>query len=328
MSEADNGLTTEGALELSKERLGQKPPPATQEPDPAVEQQPDAAQAAADGEQAEATPGDGKPGGERADFSWVQDPQVRAALEQTNDSTVAKWLKDWDTQYRKATQERSEAKKAADDYRKKAELYDTFDGDEDVRAAIAGAIQAKSAKKQATPFPWDTATAAEIQAEIERIADAKAEAKAEAKIRERVQAPQERVQAVLGKAASMFQESWKDRMSKEQYLAAWEHARQHYGDDAFQADNVEQLFGPILEAAATKAELDKFKGAQAGAAKQALKATSPAGTAGSVAARPTKPQAKKPDGKPETAREATKAALLERYGWTERDLDEAARGPI
>jgi hypothetical protein len=140
-------------------------------------------------------------------------------------------------------------------------------------------------------------------------------------VAEKVTKPVSRVQGVLSVARGMFGE-WQDKVPEAAYKAAWDEAVQEFGEDSFTPENTKRLFTPYLKAAAARQELEAIKGAKAKSAEVAKRATSPAGSA-TAAPRP----AEKPiaPGDRAAIRAKTRAQLLEQMGWSESDLDSAAR---
>lgn len=325
MSEASDGpQSTEAALAMSTARLEAMSSGKAPQGEPAGGGgDPEGAQATADAKAGAATP-TAEPTVKQADFSWVGDAKLRSALEATNSPDIAKWLKDTIATQTQTSQAKSALEKEVEALRVKAQAFDTIDADDELSAAVAKAYAAKKEKPAAKPRADLTqADNATIWAEIERVAEEKAQAIAERLLNDKVISPQNRKQAVLQKAIDLYP-SWKDRLTPDQFKAVWKHTVEHWGEGSFSADNVERLFEPFLTIEATKAELETHKGVKAAEAAQALKATSPAGTSG-VASAPVKPVERKPDGKTETTRGRTLAAIQERYGWTESQLEEAAR---
>lgn len=324
MSEASDGLpeSTQAALDLSTARLSElSGKPATPVKAEGAGEDPSKAQAAAEGSEA-STPTVETPAAPKADFSWVTDAELRSTLEATGSVKAAEWLKGFNAKHTQATQERAKLEKELEGVRHRAQAFDVIDNDPDLSAAVATAMAQRKQKVQ-PKVVWSELTSEQVDAEMDRRIETRAREVAEALLNEKVVSPATRQRAVVGKATSMYAD-WKDRLSEAEYRDAWEHARTHYGDDAFSADNVETLFRPILTMKAAEKELAALKGAKATQATQALKATSPAGTSG-VATGAPKPVERKPDGKKETARTRTLNHIQERYGWTESDLEAAAR---
>lgn len=324
MTEADAGLTTASALALSTARLGSQGGADTQTEDPKT------AQATATPDQ-KATPTAEPAGGEKADFSWVQDAELRSGLEATGSVKVAKWLKDFTGTHTKKSQEAAaaaervkalEAETAS--LRQKAQLADAIEADDALATVVLDALKAKRAP--AKKIDWTQASNDEIEAEMARVkAEAKEEALAAAKtlLTDTLVTPRQREQAILQKAASMY-DGWKDRMTKEQFSKAWDHTVQHFGAASITPENAEGFFTLVLNHEATANELASIKSAQAASAAQAARATSPAGTSG-VASTAVREVERKPDGKVETARQNTLTYIQERFGHTRAQLDEAAR---
>lgn len=330
MTEADAGLpeSTEAALSLSTARLGGAP----QEAGSADGEDPKTAQATA-AQPTPATPTAEPTGGAKADFSWVQDAELRAGLEATGSVKVAKWLKDFQGTHTQKSQEATRLAKEVQDLqaerdglKSKAQLAEAIEADDDLAAAVATALAAKRSKKPAVEVDLTQASDAEIKAYIAQVReDAKADALAQAKafLTETLVTPRQREQAILSKAASMY-DGWKDRFTKEEFTKAWDHTVQHFGGSSITPENAEGYFTLVLNHEATAKELASLKTAQAASAAQAARATSPAGTSG-VASSAVKVTEKKPDGKPETAREKTLEWLREVRGYTPDILEEAAR---
>lgn len=316
--------TTEEAISLSKLRLGGKPAAVTQEATPEAKEQPQDAQAAVE-PVAEAKP-EGQPTEQpKAGFSWVADPAKRAALEGANlPSDVADWLNEWQAANTRKLQEAAEIRKQADGLRKKAEAWETVEGDPRLRKAIAQAMVAAEAEPEPEkPFDYASATSDEIERHI----TAKAAKIAESLVNERVIAPKTKAQKVLDAAASAYAEWQQAGLDEAGYRAAWTEAVGALGEAAFMADpdRAPSLAKPYLEKAALKRQLAAIEARTKQAAVSAQRATSPAGTSAVAAQAEPKPVERKPDGSPKTARERTMALLEQRYGWTQRDLETAAR---
>ncbi len=321
MTEADAGLpeTTEGALSLSKARLdAQAPKPATPKAPPVAPEQPSKAQAAT-GAEADGTKPAGQSTPNAVDFSYIADPELRAALEKANlPDTATKSLKGWVADYTKKSQ-------AASANERKAQAWEAAESLPGFKAAMA-ALVAKTEAPEVVDEPEVDLTQADnktiwaaVRAEAKKIA----RAEAGSLVQERVFEPVTSQQKIVAEVVGMFPE-WQDRLDKETFRLTWDEARAHYGDEAFTPQNVPVLFKPFLERAAVSAELAVLKGKRTKDSEAALKAISPAG-GGSIATRGADAPKAKPDGKRETAREATKAELLARFGWSESDLEAAAR---
>lgn len=323
MTEDVYGLpdSTEGALALSKERLAAASGKPSTPPEPtAAGKQPEATEAADQDAEAGATPPDGQPAKPKADYSFVADPVLRTAFEGSNlPDTVQKAMRKWAASYTQATQKASELEKRAIEME---EVEALIRRDPALRAAFANALTGGTPQPE-KKFDWTQASNEEIEAEIERKAEARAKAAAESVLEAKVLNPQKRAQAILQRAASLWPE-YDGKLTYEQFTATWDEAVSHYGDTAFTPENVERLFKPFVERAVLSGEIETLKGAKAKDAERAIKATSPAGT--SAVAPTQRPKAPAPpDGKAQTARERTLAALREKYGWTEDDLERSAR---
>ena len=327
MTEAETGLpqTTEAALALSKERLGIKPDPATPPPAAEVVEQPGNAQVTAE-TTAQTNPApavESKATEVKPDWSFVADPQLRSALEGANLPPEAhSKFKDWQADYTRKSQ-------AAKAYEAKAAAWTELESDPDLFGALKDAYAAKvTGKKPAAEvkkaFDYANSTSEEIEAHIEAQIEAKAEARARALIEAEVKAPVTRERQIKATVEGLYSEV-KSNLTQEQYIAAWDKARAHYGDEAFTPENAKALFQPILEAEVAKAELARIKTQKAQDAGLALKAATPAGTAGSVKDKPPAAPERKPDGKAETARQRTLETLEQRYGYTRAQLEQAAR---
>ena len=321
MTEADAGLpeTTEQALSLSKERLdAQAAKPSTPKAAPVAPEQPSKAQAAT-GAEAEETKPTGQSTPNAVDFSYIADPDLRAALEKANlPDTATKSLKGWVADYTKKSQ-------AASANERKAQAWEAAESLPGFKAAMA-ALVAKAETPEVVAEPEVDLTQADnktIWAAIRAEAKKMARAEAESMVNERVFEPVTNQQKIVAEAKGLFSE-WKDRVDEATFRATWDATRTHYGDEAFTPQNVKVLFEPFLNAAAVSAELAVLKGKRTKDSEAALKAISPAG-GGSIATRGADAPKAKPDGKRETARQATKAELLERFGWSESDLEAAAR---
>lgn len=319
MTEADAELpeTTETALSLSQERLSAKSGKSTQEA-PVAKAEPSAQAQAAD-EDADATQADtASPAADKPDFSFVADPAFRAALENPNPKVLHDRLKALMGDYTQKSQKASE-------YEKKAAAFDDLISVPGAQEAIANLLA--GAGRPSNPEPEEipdlsNMDSKEIIAYFDKRIEAKAEALAERKIAERVQQPVARVQGILNVARGMYAE-WQDRVPEAVYKATWDEAVKAFGEDAFTPENTPILFTPYLKAAAARIELEAIKGAKAKSAEVAKRATSPAGTSGS----PSRPAVDKPIAKGDKGaiRSATAREVLERYGWSERDLDAAAK---
>lgn len=323
MSEAETGLhqTTESALALSKDRLAAMAAPTQESAEPVGEQPGEAQDTAPDG--AGTNPAGESKEPPKADWSFVADPSLRAALEAAQLPVEAhSKFKDWVGDYTRKTQA---AKEAAEGH---AAWRDVV-SDPDLFGALKAAYEAKKAgrkpepEKAAEPFKWASATESEIDAEITRRAEAIAAKTAQRVVDSEVKAPQTRRQQTVARAEALYQEV-QGSMSPEQFRSAFGAAVQHFGQDAFTPDNVETLFRPFLDMERAKAELAAAKAATQKDVALARKATSPAGSSSPAFNKPQPRKPAAPDGDPRTAREATKRAL-EEMGFNLADLERAAR---
>lgn len=321
MTEADAGLpeTTEQALVLSKERLAARTAPTQVEPPVEVEQ-PTEAQAAA-GAEAGTKPIGQSEAGAKADFSFVADPALRTALEKANlDAGTREKFKAWTTDYTQKTQRASE-------YERKAQAWEALEGIPGAKKAIAQLLA--SAESGGEPEPDEVLPDLTTMDNKDIVAFIRAEAKrlardeAESTLRQRVLEPATRKDQILSVPAGMFKE-WKDVLPRDEFIKVWEESVAYYGEDQFTPENAGRLFQPFLDKAVLAREVAGFKAKQSKDAAVAQRATSPAGSS-IVSAGAKEPETAKPTGKPEDARKRTKAELLERFGWSERDLEQAAR---
>ena len=319
MTEADAGLpeTQEQALSLSKERLERIAPKPTQKAAPAKAEPPAQAQAADDeGEGAKAEPASPEP--KKAEYTFVANPVLRAALEANPlpDEAVES-LKGWMADYTQKSQKASE-------YEKKARAFDDLVEIPGAQEALAGLLaqQGRASEPEPEEVPdLSSMDSKDIVAFFDKRIQAQAQALAEKMVAERVEKPVARVQGVLSAVTSMYGE-WKDKVTEATYRSAWDEARADYGEDAFTPQNAKILFTPYLKAAAARQELDAIKGAKAKSAEVAKRATSPTGSA-TAAPRPS--QAPIAPGDKAAVRARTLAMLEEQNGWTASDLDAAAR---
>lgn len=322
MTEADAGLpeTQEQALSLSKERLERIAPKPTQKAASAPTEPPAQAQAADD--EGKATQGDEpSPEPKKAEYSFVANPVLRAALEANPlpDEAVES-LKGWMADYTQKSQKAARV----DEYEKKARAFDDLVEIPGAQEALAGLLarQGKPEAPEVEDVPdLSSMDSKDIIAFFDKRIEAKAQALAERMVAERVEKPVARVQGVLSTVKAMYGE-WKDKVTEATYRSAWDEARADYGDDAFTPENAKILFTPYLKAAAARQELEAIKGAKAKSAEVAKRATSPAGSA-TAAPRPS--QAPIAPGDKAAIRARTLAMLEEQNGWTASDLDAAAR---
>lgn len=307
--------TTAEALQLSKLRLGGEPKPDTH-PSPVVAEPPKHAQEAAE-PAAEAKPEGQPPEKPKAEFSWIPDPVLRAAIEGANlpDEALSKF-KGWTASYTQKAQE-------AADLRKKASAWETVENDPRLMRAVADAISAavKEPEPEA-PFDYASATSEQIETHIR----ATAARMAEDLVNKRVVEPRTKGQRVLAAAGGAWGE-WSGQLDEPGYRAAWQEAVNVLGEAAFMAnpDAAPSLARPFLEKAALSRKLAALEARTQQQVSVAKRATSPAGTAtvASVEAPPSAPPKK--DGDAKTARERTLKLIAERYGWSASDLEAAAR---
>lgn len=319
MTEADAGLpeTQEQALSLSKERLERMSPKPTQAAAPAKAEPPAQAQAADDeGEGAKAEPASPEP--KKAEYSFVANPVLRAALEANPlpDDAVES-LKGWMADYTQKSQKASE-------YEKKARAFDDLVEIPGAQEALAGLLaqQGRAQEPEPEEVPdLSSMDSKDIVAFFDKRIQAQAQALAEKMVADRVEKPVARVQGVLSTVKSMYGD-WKDKVTEATYRSAWDEARADYGEDAFTPQNAKILFTPYLKAAAARQELEAIKGVKAKSAEVAKRATSPTGSA-TAAPRPS--QAPIAPGDRAAVRARTLAMLEEQNGWTASDLDAAAR---
>lgn len=319
MTEADAGLpeTQEQALSLSKERLERMSPKPTQAAAPAKAEPPAQAQAADDeGEGAKAKPASPEP--KKAEYSFVANPVLRAALEANPlpDDAVES-LKGWMADYTQKSQKASE-------YEKKARAFDDLVEIPGAQEALAGLLaqQGRAQEPEPEELPdLSSMDSKDIVAYFDKRNEARARAIAREMVAEQVVQPAARVQGVISTVKSWFGE-WKDKVTEANYRSAWDEARADYGEDAFTPENTKILFTPYLKAAVLRQELEAIKGAKAKSAEVAKRATSPTGSA-TAAPRPS--QAPIAPGDRAAVRARTLAMLEEQNGWTASDLDAAAR---
>ena len=321
VTEAETGLpdTTEAALDMSKVRLEAikaKAPTHPADADGAAEQ-PEKAQAA-EGSEAEVTKGaPAQSTAKNTEYSFVADPALRAALEATNlPEDARRSLKKWGADY---TQKSQQAAKVAD-YEQKARALEALSELPGFEEAVGNLI-AKSKQGGAEVEPEPDLTKAD-NATILRFIRDEARRQAEAMVQERVVRPVTANQQILAKAAGMYGE-WQEHLDEAAFKEAWNEAVDtHRGD--ITPDNVERLFKPFLKAASAARELEAIRGQKSKSAEAAARAISPAGGSSSATAS-SRQQAPSKDGKAETARMRTKKMLEERFGWSESDLDAAAK---
>ncbi len=320
MTEADSGLpeTTEQALDMSKERLTAS---STQDGLPESGEQPAEAQAADEALEGQTT-GNAQSGARKSDFSFVADPVLRSALEASQlpaDARAA--LKAWQADYTRKSQ-------AAAEYERKAQAWDALESMPGSRKAIADLFaQGESSgetKQEAEAEEMVDLTQADnetIWKAIKTEAARQAKVIAEQMLQERIIAPVSTRQRVIESAKSMYPE-WQERLDESGFKQAWSEAVSHYGEDAFTPENTGHLFAPFLERAAVKRELDAIKGKQAKDAGFAKRAISPAGL--STSATQSSQNGKIAPGDKKAVRALTRQQILERFGWSERDLNNAA----
>lgn len=318
MSEADTGLpeTTEQALDLSKERLDAA---STQDGHAVDGEQPAEAQAADEALEGQTT-GDAQSGARKSDFSFVADPALRSALEASQLPAEARAaLKAWQADYTRKSQ-------VASEYERKAQAWEALESMPGARKAIADLFaQAESGgQPQAEPEEMVDLTQADndtIWKAIRTEAAKQAKVIAEQMLQERIIAPVSTRQQVIESAKSLYPD-WQSRLDESGFKQAWAEAVSHYGEDAFTPQNTGHLFAPFLERAAVKRELDAIKGKQAKDAGYAKRAISPAGL--STSATQSSQNGKIAPGDKKAVRALTRQQILERFGWSERDLNNAA----
>lgn len=314
MTEADSGLpeTTEQALTLSKERLS------TQQANVGGGEQPAEAQAAAVDGGGE-TKGEAQSGEAKADFSFLADPKLRAAFETASlPPEAAQAMKAWAADYTRKSQ-------ALRDYEGKARAWETLEGMPGSRKAIAELL----AQSEPEPEPDISEQIDLTRADNETIwraireeAAKLARQVAEETLHEKVIAPVSTRQSVINSAKALWPQ-WKDRLDEGSFKKAWDEAVQHYGPDSFNPENAAYLFEPFLKSAAVRKELEEIKGSRMREVDIAKRATSPVGSSGS-ASRSTRSDSGSMGMDKQSVRSATRKQILERFGWSESDLNRAA----
>ncbi|MEB3198850.1 MAG: hypothetical protein VKP62_16785 [Candidatus Sericytochromatia bacterium] len=318
MTEADSGLpeTTEQALDLSKERLEAS---STQDGSPGAGEQLGEAQAADEALEGQTT-GNAQSGARKSDFSFVADPALRSALEASQlpaDARAA--LKAWQADYTRKAQ-------AAAEYERKAQAWEALESMPGARQAIADLFAQGDASSASSPKAEELVDLTQADNEtiwkaIRDEAAKQAKVIAEQMLQERIIAPVSTRQRVVESAKSLYSD-WQDRLDETGFKQAWADAVSHYGEDAFTPENTGHLFSPFLERAAVKRELESIKGKQAKDAGFAKRAISPAGL--STSATQSSQNSKIAPGDKKAVRALTRQQILERFGWSERDLNNAA----
>lgn len=316
MTEADSGLpeTTEQALSLSKERLS------TQQAESKSQEQPVEAQAAADVGDG-GTKSNAQSGETKADFSFLADPKLRAAFETASlPPDAAQAMKAWAADYTRKSQ-------ALKEYEGKARAWDTLEEIPGSRKAIAELLSQSEVEAEPDISEQVDLTRADnetIWRAIREEAAKLARQVAEETLHEKVIAPVSTRQSVINSAKSMWPE-WQNRLDEGSFKQAWDEAVRHYGEDAFNPQNTPYLFEPFLKGAAARRELDEIKGNRSRDVDFAKRATSPAGSSGSASRSPRSEDSLKTMDK-RSVREATRKQIMERFGWSESDLNRAASG--
>lgn len=316
MTEADSGLpeTTEQALSLSKERLS------TQMGNTGGGEQPAEAQAAAIDGGGE-TKGDAQSGEAKADFSFLADPTLRSAFESADLSPEAiQAMKAWTADYTRKSQ-------ALKDAEGKARAWEALEEIPNSRQVIAQLLAQPGEQKAEEPEELVDLTSADnetIWKAIKQEAAKLARQVAEQTLNEKVIAPVTSRQQVIDSAKSLWSK-WQGKLDESSFKEAWGEAVKHYGEDAFNPQNTPYLFEPFLQSAAVKRELDSIKGSRSKEIDFAKKATSPTGTSSSVN-RSSKSDMKMTGLDKSEIRAATRKQILERFGWSESDLNRAASG--
>lgn len=314
MSEANSGLpeTTEQALELSKERLS------TQESAGSGREQSGEAQAAANSGE---TKGDAQSSAE-ADFSFLADPNLRAAFEQANLSgEVAQAMKAWVADYTRKSQ-------AISEYESKAAAWEALEEIPGARKTIAELLSQDDddAYEPVEEEPVDLTTADNetIWNAIREEASKLARQAAEDTLQERLIEPVTNRQSVINSAKSLWPK-WQDKVDEAGFRQAWEEAVNHYGEDSFNPQNTPYLFEPFLKSAAARQELEVIKGNRTREVDFVKRATSPAGSSGS-ASRSSREDSAITKMDKRSVRSMTRKQILERFGWSESDLNRSASG--
>lgn len=316
MSEAESGLpeTTEQALSLSKERLS------TQRGALGGGEQPVEAQAAVDSGDGE-TKGDAQSGDAATDFSFLGDPNLRAAFEKASlPPEVAQAMKAWTADYTRKSQALKEAEG-------KAQAWEALEGIPGSRQAIAELLAQSddsSVPEQEELVDLTSADNETIWAAIKTEAAKLAREIAEQTLNERVIAPVTQRQQIIDSAKSLWPK-WQAKVDEASFKEAWSEALAHYGEDAFNPQNTPFLFEPFLKHAASRRELESIKGGRSREADIAKKATSPTGSSTSVS-RSSRDDVRTGPADKKSLRDITRKQIMERFGWSESDLNRAASG--
>lgn len=316
MSEAESGLpaTTEQAISLSKERLS------TQKTVAGVGEQSVEAQAAADVGYGE-TKGDAQSGEATADFSFLGDPNLRSAFEQASlPPEAVHAMKAWAADYTRKSQ-------ALRDAESKAQAWEALEGIPGSRQAIAELLAQSddpSVPEQEELVDLTSADNETIWKAIKTEAAKLAREIAEQTLNEKVIAPVSERQQIVESAKSLWPK-WQGRLDEAGFKQAWSEAIAHYGEDAFNPQNTPYLFEPFLKHAASTRELESIKGGRSREADIAKKATSPTGSSTSVS-RTSRDDLRSGPADKKSLRDITRKQIMERFGWSESDLNRAASG--
>ncbi len=314
MSEAESGLpeTTEQALSLSKERLS------TQKSSAGGGEQSVEAQAAADVGNS-GTKGDAQSGDAKADFSFLGDPTLRSAFESASLPPEAiQAMKAWTADYTRKSQALKEAEG-------KAQAWEALEGIPGSRQAIAELLAQSDPASEPEQEELVDLTSADnetIWAAIKNEAAKLAREIAEQTLNERVIAPVSQRQQIIETAKSLWPE-WQGRLDEAGFKQAWSEALAHYGEDVFNPQNTPYLFEPFLKHAASRRELESIKGNRSREADFAKKATSPTGSSSSVS-RSIRDDVRSGPADKKSLRDITRKQIMERFGWSESDLNRAA----
>lgn len=315
MSEADSGLpeTTEQAISLSKERLS------TQSDSAMAGEQSGEAQAAANSGE---TKGYAQSDAE-ADFSFLADPKLRSAFEQANLPTdVAHAMRAWVADYTRKSQALSE-------YEGKASAWDALEQLPGAKKAIAEILAESEDDDGYEPVEEEQVDLTSADNEtiwnaIRNEAAKLAKEAAERTLEEKVIAPVSIRQNIINSAKSLWPR-WRDKVDEAGFRQAWEEAVSHYGQEAFNPQNTPYLFEPFLKGAAARRELESIKGNRSREVDFVKRATSPAGSSGS-ASRSSRANSGNYGMNKQEVRSMTRKQIMERFGWSESDLNRAASG--
>lgn len=314
VSEAESGLpeTTEQALSLSKERLS------TQKGVSDGGEQSVEAQAAANVSDS-GTKGDAQSGGATADFSFLGDPNLRSAFEQASlPPEAVHAMKAWAADYTRKSQALREAES-------KAQAWDALEGMPGSRQAIAELLAQPDASSESEPEELVDLTSADnetIWKAIRTEAAKLAREVAEQTLQERVIAPVSERQQIVDSAKALWPK-WQGRLDEAGFKQAWGEALAHYGEDSFNPQNTPFLFEPFLKHAASARELEAIKGGRSREVDIAKKATSPTGSSSSVS-RSIRDDLRTGPADKKSLRDITRKQIMERFGWSESDLNRAA----